>query len=121
MVKTIENIPFNITSSNTIRLYNNPAIEKMYRIYSTHSLYANNSIDKMIIYPTIVDQSVDEHLYITNKGILSGRFEITINDISGREIYKQDFNYNDSIKINLGCLNEGINFLTIRNDEKINN
>ena len=44
--------------------------------------------------------------------------EITINDISGREIYKQDFNDNDSIKINSRCLNEGINFLTIRNDEK---
>ena len=79
---------------------------------------ANDSIDKLVIYPTIVDQSSYEYVNITNKGILSGSFEITINDITGREIYKQDFNSNENLKINSRYLNEGINFVTIRNNEK---
>lgn len=118
VVKTIENIPFNSTSSNTIRLYNNPAIEKICIEYIQPLSLANNSIDKMIIYPTFVDQSTYEYINIINKGILSGPFEITINDITGREIYKQDFNNNDNLKINSRYLNEGINFVTIRNNEK---
>ena len=72
----------------------------------------------MIIYPTFVDQSTYEYINIINKGILTGSFEITINDITGREIYKQDFNNNDNLKINSRYLNEGINFVTIRNNEK---
>ena len=72
----------------------------------------------MIIYPTFVDQSTYEYINIINKGILSGPFEITINDITGREIYKQDFNNNDNLKINSIYLNEGINYVTIRNNGK---
>ena len=70
MVKTIENILFNITSSNTIRLYNSPAIEKICIEYIQPLSQANNSINKMIVYPTIIDQSTYKHLNIINKGIL---------------------------------------------------
>lgn len=70
VVKTIENILFNITSSNTIRLYNSPAIEKICIEYIQPLSQANN---------------------------------------------------NDDLKINSRYLNEGINFVTIRNNKKIDN
>ncbi len=118
VVKTIENIPFNKTSTNTIRLYNSPAIDKICIEYIQPLSLTNDSINKMIVYPTIVDQSLNEYLYITNKGILSGSFAITINDITGRVIYKEDFDNNDTLKINSKHLREGINFVTLRNNNK---